>query len=412
MAKASPFTLPLPKLGADILSQESSLPKGTVRRAHNVVIDNVGQFDRRPGYSKIISLPKAHSLWRNADRTLVASQGVLYEANLVAGSVSSIFSGLPLHTPVTYTEVGTDTYFCAPGVLGKITATGLVRRPGVANMVGLFPTLAETVGGLAPGKYGVAYSLLNDLGEESGLSSVSWIDLPNGGGILLSVLQNASDVTRMNIYSTTPDGEDLYLSTNVAQAATASIVQQNSQRRASKEFLDPLPGGDIVRYFNGRLYIADGPWLWISESLDYGLFDVRGGYMTFGRSITMLEPVDAGLYVGFADRTLFLSGSGPGAFNQIIISKRSAVKYSGSMVPADFFGEDVVPERGKPVAVWLSEVGMAIGRQNGSVAYPQSARVRAAPADKARPLFARRNGYAQGIFCGATLDTGAVDQTT
>ena len=412
MAKASPFTLPLPKLGADILSQESSLPKSTVRRAHNVVIDDVGQFDRRPGYSKIITLPDAHSLWRNADRMLVAANGVLYTVDLSANSVTSIFSGLPPHAPVSYTEVGTDTYFCSPGVLGKITAAGLVRRPGIANMVGLFPTLTATVGGFPPGKYGVAYSLLNDLGEESGLSSVSWIDLPSGGGVLLSVLQNATNVTMMNIYVTTPDGEDLYLSLTTAIAATASLTTLNTLRRASKEHLDPMPGGSIVRYFNGRLYIADGPWLWISESLDYGLFDVRGGYMTFGRSITMLEPVDAGLYVGFIDRTLFLAGSGPGQFNQIIISRRGAVMHSGSMVSADFFGEDVVPERGKPVAVWLSEVGVAVGRQNGSVAYPQSKRIRTAQADKARPLFARRNGYAQGIFCGATTDTGAVDQTT
>jgi hypothetical protein len=411
MAKASPFKLPPPKFGVDILSQEGSLPPGTVRRAHNVVIDNVGQFDRRPGYSKVIDLPSAHSFWRNAYRTLVVSGDTLYTVNFSSLSVTPLFSGLPLHVSVSYTEVGTDTYFAAPGFLGKITAEGLVRRPGIANMVGIRPTLTATVGNLTPGKYGVAYSLLNDLGEESGLSSVNWIDLPTGGGVLLSVLQNASHVTQVSLYLTTPDGEDLYLYGTASVASTLSIGGPPTKRRATKEYLDPMPGGDIVRYFNGRLYLADGPWLWISEPLDYGLFDARGGYMTFGESITMLEPVDDGVYVGFVDKTLFLRGEGPGKFVQVDTSQRGAVLHSGSSVLADFFDPNLVPDRGKPVAVWLSEAGVAIGRQNGAVAYPQALRVNVL-SDRARVLFARRNGYAQGIFCGATTGTGAVDRTT
>lgn len=401
--------LPLPTLGADVIGQEGSLPEGTVRRAHNVVIDSTGGFARRPGYSLVIALENAHSLYRNPDWVLVAAGTKLYTLNLAQGTKEPIFEGLTVEAPVSYCEAANDTYFCSPGVLGKITRSGLVRRPGVAQLLGFRPTLTATVGGLLPGRYGVAYSLINDLGEESAISSIEWIDLA-GGGILLSGLQTASDVARMNIYTTTPNGSELYLHGSRVQAGTATILDQTLSRQATKQYLEPMPGGSIVRFFHGRLYVADGPWLWVSEPFDYGLTSVKSGYMIFDRPITMLEAVEGGIFVGMSDRVVFLQGDGPGGFRNTVAATRGAIPYSGTTAPADYFNDLVAPDRGKACAAWLSEVGLAVGRPDGSVSFPQAQRVRVV-GDRARAAFVEHDGIKQAVFCGATMGTGAIDQT-
>lgn len=402
-------SLPLPLLGTDVIGQEASLPEGAVRRAHNVVIDATGGFARRPGHSLAIALENAHSLYRNPDWVLVASGSKLYKLNLALGSKEAIFDGLALDAPVSYCEAATDTYFCSAGVLGKITRSGLVRRPGVAQLLGTSPALTPTVGGLLPGRYGVAYSLINDLGEESPISSIGWIDLP-GGGILLSLLVTASNVARMNIYATTPNGSELYLHSNVVQSGTASILDQTLSRQATKQYLEPMPGGSIVRFFHGRLYVADGPWLWVSEPFDYGVTSVKSGYMIFDRSITMLEAVEGGIFVGMADRVVFLQGDGPGGFRNTVAATRGALPYSGTTAPADYFNDLVAPDRGKACAAWLSEVGLAVGRPDGSVSFPQAQRIRAV-GERARAAFFDRSGIKQGVFCGAALGAGANDLT-
>lgn len=42
-------SIPLPRLGIDLLSDETQMPAGTVRAAVNVDIDKRGQFARRRG---------------------------------------------------------------------------------------------------------------------------------------------------------------------------------------------------------------------------------------------------------------------------------------------------------------------------------------------------------------------------
>jgi len=402
-------TVPLPKLGMNVIAQETSLPKGSVRSAQNVVLDNVGQVLRRPGYQTFASLPDAHSLWQGNGIVLVAAGASLYRVNIDAGTVSAIFSGLPDRVPVEYSICNTDVYFCTAGVLGKITATGLVRKPGIASILGNAPTLAATTsGGLTAGRYGAAYSLVNDLGEESGLSSIAWVDVV-AGGITISGLLTATHVVSQNIYVTTPGGGELYLHHNQPVAATAVVADQIVFRKATKQFLEPMPGGTIVRHFRGRTYVADGPWLWISEPLDYGLYNFKSGYMSFDWPITMVQPVVGGIFVGCTEKVVFLDGTGPSDFRVTPTSGFGAILHSGTAVPSYYFNPEVAPDQSHPVATWLTDVGIAVGRSNGSVVYPQSDRLRLSM-PSARSVYVVRKGVPQVVFLGESLDfLGAVD---
>ena len=407
--------VPLPALtrGIDVLTPEGDLKKGAVRKAVNIAIHDNGAFDRRPGYQSLITLSGAHSLWRSPAQTrvLVASGDTLYDVNLDLGSVSPIFVGLSPDNPIDYTEIGPDIYFVDSAIVRRITPEGLVRRPGVAAVDSSRPSLAQATGGLYPGRYGVAYSLLSDTGEESGLSETEWIDVTTGG-ISVSAIANASNVTQANVYVTAANGSVLYLHQTIAWNGSSSITDQTKTRVATGQYLAPMPGGDYVRYFRGRLYVVSGPWVWYSEPLRYGLVSIVGGYLTFGRTITMFEPVESGIFVGLRERTLFLRGKGPENFEQMPLTDRGAIAHTGERVPADFFSPELLPDRGFPVATWLSERGMAVGRADGSLAMPQSDRI-SLVADRGRALFMQHNGIKQAIYCveSLTLGTGGTSLT-
>ncbi len=126
--------------------------------------------------------------------------------------------------------------------------------------------------------------------------------------------------------------------------------------------------------------------------------------MTFQRTITMFEPVRGGIFVGMHERTIFLQGDHE-AFTQIPVASRGAFPYSSCKVPADAFNGKLVPNRNEPVAAWLSEIGLAIGRPDGSVTYPQADRIRLT-GGVSRPLFMQHGGIQQGVFCVESMTTG------
>lgn len=395
--------------GLDVVSPEGGLPDGAVREADNIVLLTDGRGRQRPGYgAPIIPLAGAHSHWQSAatKRVFVAAQDTLYEVDLAAQAVSPLFTGLPIEQPVEYIDVGPDTYFTAGGILRKVTAAGVVRRPGVADLSAMAPLVISGAGTFRSGRYAVAYSLINDLGEESGVSRPTYIDLTGPAGIVLGGIAIAADVTRMRLYVSDADGTELYphSSAAVASAITLSDPRKDGEvtKRTGKM---PMPGGSIVRHFRGRLYVVQGKWVWISDPLDYGLCDMVGGWMSFNRTIKMLEPVEAGIFVGLRERTIFLRGRDQADFVYENASTHGALG-TGTPAPADFFNADLVPDQAHPVAAWMSGAGIAIGRADGSIAYPQEARI-TLDGTAFKPAFFTHEGAKQSLSFIENMSLGA-----
>jgi hypothetical protein len=399
--------LPPPVLGLDVRNPEGSLAKGAVRRATNVVLTDDGDFRRSPGQTLRGTLDGAHSLWSGLGVTLVAAGDTLYEATLgTPTTYEAVFTGLPRGEWVEYAVVGADIYFTAGGVLGRYCADGLVRRPGVADLIGFTPTLSATVGSLPPGRYGVAYSLTNDLGDESPLSSIDYIDLPSGGGVLLTNLVTATDVTKVNLFITAPDGRELYRNATLTWNTSASIVDQKLERMAPKKGFAVMPGGTIVRHWHGRLVVAEGGYVIFSDAFDPGVTDPAFGWLAVGSTVTMLEPVAGGLFVGTTRDVRFYRGSGPEDLQMVQASPRGAVAHSGILVPPDYLDARLIGETGLPVAAWLSDVGFTLGLPSGQVVMPQEERIRISVDGRARPALAWNSGVKQIVFSVESMATG------
>jgi len=126
-----------------------------------------------------------------------------------------------------------------------------------------------------------------------------------------------------------------------------------------------------------------------------------------------MEPVQAGIFIGLRERSIFLRGNGPEDFKQIEASSHGARPNSGIDVSPDFFSANLVRDRDQPVAAWLSEVGLAVGRADGSIAYPQESRI-TVDGGISRPTFFRLGGVKQCAFSVEEMTVGLepiVDQT-
>jgi hypothetical protein len=380
-----PETLPPIKIGIDNVSPEGDLADGAVRDAVNVMLHDSGAFDRRPGFGALLNLPGAHSLWKGKNGAYVAAEGVVYAFD---GSVTSVCP-MP-DDPVEYCDVGADVYFTAGGILRKRVG-GTIYKPGLMDLTGFAPTLTATSGSMVSGTYAIAYSLVNALGEESGLSSPAF---SYGTGFLLSGIASAPDAVAMKIYASAPNGEELFLHRDLPWAATASVVDRYRGPPA-KRFLLAMPGGDYVREYRGRLWVAKDNWLFYSQALDYGRTDVRTGWIAFKKSIALLEAVENGLFIGFADGVHFLSGTGPADFKVVQVAEHGAKAHTGMIVPADVFAQEA-PSGGR-VAVWLSPKGFAVGTGDGATSFPQAARIEL-QANEGRTAFLQFQGIRQ-LLC-------------
>lgn len=116
----------------------------------------------------------------------------------------------------------------------------------------------------------------------------------------------------------------------------------------------------ILRTYKGRMYLARGNVLWFTDAAKYGVVDMRKGFYLFPEEITMVEPVNDGIFVS-SDKTYFLDGDSPEKFKQGTVDEDKAV-YGTSCV---FEGIRIGTEISGKIAMWLSTSGICIGMPGG-----------------------------------------------
>lgn len=405
MSKTVSF--PLPILGVDTLSNETQLIKGTVRAATNVDIGRAGAFKRRAGYTRRLAVSGLHSLHHAVQKgwVVIARDSGLYRLDTGTYALTLLH---PLNSPdkLTYAEYNGNLYFTNRTTIGWIPSNGSTARPvGVSGPIP--PTLSVSAsGGLTPGKYGVAITLVDDRGEESGASEVQVIDLPNGGGIRLGDLPQIPG-RDIFVYITTPDGESLrYAGGLPAVFPTYVVAEPPFGAELDTVGMVPLPPGDFICWHNGRLFTAKNGALRFSLPLRPHLHDPAHGVIPFSGHIAFIESVGDGLYVGDSRGVWFLSGTDPAKFEQKRVSTCRAVAYSSIMMPPEHFPEKEVPAQ-VPVAVWLSTSGYVVGMPGGVTKELQPDRVKVPSGLSGRSVFLLRGGRKQVVTPVNSTSTAA-----
>jgi len=244
------------------------------------------------------------------------------------------------------------------------------------------PSLQRVSGPLGAGSYSVTYTFSYADGQESGAPSPSFIEVPPNSGIRIPNIPIANDpkITHINIYCTHQNGTELYRVARISTIFPEFTIDDTftDEKVLRTTNLYPAPRGNIVKWFQGRVYIAEGNILWYSNPMEYDLFNYASNYFYFEKEITAVCPVEGGIWVSDEDRTYYLQGREPEAVKRIEKEPVSIVPGSDVKVHGDLIAIDNTPvgykwlvttERGFHV---LYNDGLIINLTEKNVSFPKA----------------------------------------
>lgn len=133
---------------------------------------------------------------------------------------------------------------------------------------------------------------------------------------------------------------------------------------STREYSDP-PIGSHIRYFAGRMYIADGNVLWYSEPYGPNLFRRAANYIPFAGKIVMVAPVLSGIFVSTVSRIYFLSGKTPKEFTHSVVSQYPAIE--GTDVEVDGIAINAGKISALPMQMFTTTQGICVGTAEGQL---------------------------------------------
>ena len=380
-AKLGPFTT-----GINNRAREFALPVGAVRDAVNVDVDLEGRFRRRRGQSLIRSGTTLSSLWatRDESRAFYKDGSQLYEFFGDAAQSSLVASNLVSLARVAYIEMPGRGIVFSDGVTIKRIVGTVVKPIGLAAPQGTPITVAATGGSLPQGRYLVACSFMDALGEESGLTSADVAIVQANGKISVVLPQPIeSQITSVLVYVSAVNGETLYLSATVPVGVTSLqiVLPPSGGRVPTTRFMQPLPAGDLLAFHHGRTYShRDGV---VSYTDPYsGQHNPAGHYMRFAVPVTILHATSYGLFI-VADQTYLLTGE-PIEGNLKVVNPITAVRGTLALFPDT------------EEAMWFTPQGLAV-TNNGNVELIQQDNVNVSQARRGASIHREIDGLRQNI---------------
>ena len=375
-----PFTL-----GVNNRARDASLPVGAARDAVNVDLSLEGRATLRAGQQLVRAGDNVSSLWSDGDRAFFKDGTELFE--LLDDELGSILldDGLVPTRALTYCPVpGRGIAYSDTQTLKRIS--GATVKPFGLAAPQARPTLAATATGSLPGgRYQVACSFQDALGEESGLSGLAVIDVPDNGElhVTLPVIVEAA-VTSVLIYVTPQNGEQLYLAARLAITTTAlSFTTVPDQGRTPvTQFMRCLPAGDLLAFYHGRVYSHLNGYLSYTAAWSSQYNPLRD-FIPFAAPVTLLHPTSYGMYI-VADQTYLLKGE-PADGQLSVVGPTRAVAGTLALLPDS------------EEAMWFTEQGLAVTKPGGGLDFIQQDNVEVSGARRGASVYRELDGRKQVI---------------
>lgn len=336
--------------------------------AENVDITADGYIKRRLGKTVTDGSVAAHSLWADARGGYVVAGDELRQFNGTVGAL--VRSGVP-RGRISYSRGADGDVYWSNGFDIRRIAAG-VDRP-IATPPPQDPAPSDitisTGGSLTAGKYIIAWTSITADGESPATTPVQ-VEVDDGASILLP--------GAFHVYMTGPNGDIL-----TYQGLSASVLSHvENSRRLETLNTALMPAGTIVRHFNGRMLVANGPSLYVSNPYNYGIYDPSSGYFPFPENISVIEPTDNGIYI-CADKTYWIND----LFSDTL---QEMLPYGG--IPGT---SGRTPDSTK--VFWQSPRGLVVADKNASVKNVQEENVEMSAASFGASIYRERDGMHQVI---------------
>ncbi len=275
-----------------------------VRDARNVDILDSGTLRRRSGYTKLLD-GRFSSLYAMGSTALCVHDGHLCRVNALPDGQWNTVQLCPVRgTTVSYAPVG-EQVFCTDGdSVWRYAGMAVIHNAVAAPQA---PLVEMSTGWLPEGAYRFLCTRVRAFGEESAASAEFDVVLDGGHGVTVTA-DNTPGVPGENLrlYMTTANGETFYRVADIQPGETVAIASMPDLHGACQTTdLVPMPGGEIIRFFSGKLFTAKGPVLYSSRPYAHGLHHPEEDFFQFPQAITKVETVPDGMYI-CADRTWFM----------------------------------------------------------------------------------------------------------
>lgn len=329
----------------NVQPQERQQP-GELSEALNCDITRAGQIQRRSGYSRTTPAAYRH-LWQ-ADGFLL---GIDSLGNLVNVDDSTVlYASLGYSSRVWYCNLPDGrTAFSNGLITGLVTASGYTRW-GVPIPSGL-GSATDVAGSLYPGdyRYSITYVRTADGLEGPPLHSEP-VAIASGGITIMGMPTLAGH--SINVYLTSHNGAEPFLAGNTSNSAFAFTGENlELQARLKTNNLNPAPVGTLLGFWKTRALVAVGNVVYASLPHSFELFDMARDFKQISQlndtTITLLQPVDGGIFVGTDKALYFMGGS---SWDQLSIARPAVL---GSVV------------LGSGVHAPGKRIGIGDGRANG-----------------------------------------------
>lgn len=391
--------------GMNNVASEFDLGNRFLREAVNVDISNSGKPRRRRGASKILD-GKFHSLfdlieWPYIfcvkDGAVTAMQVEEDAGDPIIGAVTSLVDVDPL-LPMSFTEHIGRLYFSNGAQRGWIDPFLKLHLWGIPAPEADFTLSVAPGGGLPPGNYQVCLSTLMLDGEESAPSDVVNITLPADGCIAISGIKTPPAGARaIRVYRSQPNGDILYWVRDLPTMATNTVLSNDGNLGKMQEWRDayPVQPGLNLRSHAARIYWIDGDRVGYTLPLAPSLTDPASCYYWMSGAVTLMEPVEGGIFIGTDAGVWFAAGREPKQADLRQVWSRGAVPGTAKLVPGTAFGE------ASPVVVFWDTNGVfckaGIGQGFGSVTGITEGKLTTPAYDRGATLYRELDGIKQVI---------------
>lgn len=353
--------------GVNNVFREDSVPNEQLRSAVNVDLLPDGKVRRRSGYLRRLALSDGRSAASHLGKIYLAD-GNKFKRVDPADFSEEVLDTVPANTYLSYASLNEFLYVAAGTTGYRVTPDGKVGHWSPEQPAGQPDISSIALGGLPTGTYQAAIVYSRN-GEESGSARAVTVSVPGNGGIQLTNIPQPAraDTTAIRVYMTHPDGEAFFWAKDLTpgQSVTTLTAMPNG-KQLETQFMEPVPVGHIVRSYSGHLLSARDNVLYYSQALRFGLCNIAQDYFEFESRITMVRPVENGIYVSTERRTHFLAGNAPAEFTRSSVHHHGAIEGTDAEVPANIFPFEAL-ETGT-VGVWWSTSGaMVIGFPNGQI---------------------------------------------
>lgn len=313
--------------GINNVLPDMRLGPDALRTALNVDIGVSNEITRREGYSTLVDTCHKN-LWQGDGFMLATADSDL---KVVGGA--TIYPSLGADR-VWYCNLPDGRTTFSNGLINGLTDGTTTSQWGVP-VPATIGSAADISGDLFPGdyQYQLTYVRLSD-GLEGGPAYSNAITIADGG-IYLSGLPVLAG-HKINVYLSSHNDGQGYLAGSTTNGLFSYIGENDALVLTCRTgYCHPAPVGTVTAFYRGRVLVAVDNVLYASRPNQWELFEIKRDFKQFSANITLICPVDDGVYVGTTDELAFLSGQTFDALQYRQVMSSSVVLGSGVSVRGD-----------------------------------------------------------------------------